>query len=459
MRTFGSETEFGLYVVDDNGVELSCSTVDQKLGSEILDNRDFKTLYSEIGQTALAALGIIGNKKGFLSNGGRLYHDINTLEYATPERSSAEGVAISEISGELLVAAVLGKLKSLGHIGEFQLNKRSTDHARNSWGSHENISSSVNNLYSSKTRSNFLASHYLTRAIYTGAGGFVRNSRGNFRYVISPRLFSTRESVSTSRTGQAKPLLNTGYDSDFNGLRYQQANAEANNSPWSIKIRHASNSLVYTLAEHNLIPEELTISNPIAHTANMTMSLDMKIKVPLAESDGRIKLNPIAWQQALAEYAQNLASEFQFSSDELWAIEQILNVTDLLNRDRQAAASRVEWLKRRQYIEDKLGVSVEAVPTNPQALTRGLRLDFLWDAIGFGTAKRLRDKGWGWHGFSRQPTPDDLDRDWKIPPSDTRAALRANFVRQNPDGVQEWHIVTNENAESVKLHRHQTKLP
>ncbi len=433
-RVFGAEIGFGLHA-EINGKVLSATSYDDN--NPLKDSYTLHKAWGARKEDILEQIKIPGhNDKGFLSNGARFYIDqLVTPEYCTPEVSSAEHLVLYELSAEKFMLNVLRALKETKVIDKYYLNKRTTDQLGNSWGYHENI---LSNVPVSKQNIDLIAAFNVTRAIYTGAGGLVKSSKDEFQYVTSPRLYVSRCLSQPSRTGVNKPIVcedNTNFENTH--YRMHQVSSDATLSPWSIRMKHATNSLLVKALESGQDFSVFHIEEPIEAAATIVGDLALKSVIELKNG---IKIKPHEWQ---TEFADELSMYFEtdeFTKDEQWALDQIYEVCDDLACDPLLAANRVEWVARREYLREVRDRLSDSNNTLRNA-------DYTWDSLNRqGVAVAKRKNGWGWHGFKNKPTDKDINHAMLNPPQNTRAAYRAKLIREDEaSSVFDWHIVGEEN--------------
>ena len=81
------------------------------------------------------------------------------------------------------------------------------------------------------------------------------------------------------------------------------------------------------------------------------------------------------------------------------------------------------------------------------------RYDFYWDQIGGGLAERLRERGFGWHGFSEKYSVRGIRKRLTTAPIDTRAGLRSKYP------VTPQKIMNPTTERCFRIPPYQTELP
>ncbi len=173
----------------------------------------------------------------FLENGARYYTDIHgLLEYATPECASFHEAVIHDMAGEEYLTAHLSSEPVAEAMDKVRVYKRVSDHGteRTTAGAHENYASNslmVNTDFTfHSTAMNGLASHLITRSIFTGAGSI--DHEGSFHK--TQKLRNMDQVVGNTTQSGLKPIVNTRPESlGAIGSRIHVITGDPNISPWA----------------------------------------------------------------------------------------------------------------------------------------------------------------------------------------------------------------------------------
>ena len=133
----------------------------------------------------------------YLANGARFYHDSGHPEYATPECASPRELLTSIRAGEQLLAEAAASI-SRWQGREVAVFRNNVDYGgmRSTWGCHESYLHRV----APQALPDQLIPHFVSRVVFTGAGGFVPDSEG-IEFTISPRARMLEYATSGSSTG------------------------------------------------------------------------------------------------------------------------------------------------------------------------------------------------------------------------------------------------------------------
>lgn len=131
----------------------------------------------------------------FLANGARFYYDSGHPEYATPECGSPREVLAAIRAGERLLSDAAARAS--GALRKVAVFRSNVDYGgeRSTWGCHESY------LHRTPPRllPDLLIPHFVSRLIYTGAGGFMPNVDG-IEFTLSPRASMLECAVSGTST-------------------------------------------------------------------------------------------------------------------------------------------------------------------------------------------------------------------------------------------------------------------
>jgi proteasome accessory factor A len=198
---FGLETEYAFTHFADNG--------------ETLDREEGLTQLLHIAHKRLKCLRDSGCHGVYLSNGSRFYVDAgNHPELSTPECSDPWEVVRYLLAGERILTDLAAEVEKDFPNSRASIFRCNVDYfSKQTWGCHESYlhRSPVEKLAEE------IIPHFVSRLIYTGAGGFDSHSLG-LEFTLSPRVTYLRKKVSGESTEDRgifhtkdEPLCGGGY--------------------------------------------------------------------------------------------------------------------------------------------------------------------------------------------------------------------------------------------------------
>ena len=388
----------------------------------------------------------------FLRNGARLYLDVGSHpEYATPECDSIEELVVHDKAGERILEGLLHdaerRLHEEGIAGDVYLFKNNTDSAGNSYGCHENYLVTRHGEFS--RLADVLIPFLVTRQLICGAGKVLPTPRGAV-YCVSQRAEHIWEGVSSATT-RSRPIINTRDEPHADAERYRRLHVivgDSNMSESTMLLKVGATDLVLRMVEVGLVMRDLTLENPIRAIREVSHDLTGRKKLRLA--NGR-EATALEIQREYLAKAADFADRRELRTGtvarvlDLWertldAIEQ----QDLAKMERE-----IDWaIKYRliQRYQEKYDL--------PMAHPRIAQLDLAYHDISRkrGLYYLLERRG------LVERTAKDLDifRAKSVPPQNTRARLRGEFIKraqeQRRDFTVDWvHLKLNEQAQRTVL--------
>jgi proteasome accessory factor A len=368
----------------------------------------------------------------FLRNGARSYLDIGEHpEYATAESSTLRDLVTQEIVGEILTteAYVHDPQKEDDDRPVYSLHKRSiSENGAYAAGAHESYLT-TNNIWDGEKKNvmiGVLAGHNATRTVFAGAG----QPRGRmFRdndYSLAQKMESIEE-LSSKTTTTRRPLVNTkpehlnGQDEQY--YRFHNIAGDANISPWVIRMKFGTTSLMLRLLEHDIPMEDLQLDNPVlaAHTVaegrhNLTTPLKLKNGTASA----------LNLQEEYHNRARLLAERFELPKEELTVMDDWITVIDNLKSYAQTHEptkylERLDWYTKREIF---MGFVEKHGPLTEKQFEK-LVLSYDRTVTGIGVNQRRPGRR-----FSiDMPSQDELDAGRLTPPPG-RAVFRGEFIQR-----------------------------
>jgi hypothetical protein len=209
-----------------------------------------------------------------LSNGGKLYRDVNDhLEACTPETSNPDDIVTYILASEELVVRSVAKhiaLHNANNPGQepsiVRIHRRLTTHTGpersdfkdTSVGFHENYYVHVPEKGNRREHAKKLVPFLMGRTVFTGAGqAEIDPETGAAVFMPAQKARHLRMAESTATT-RSKPWVFVRDEAeDHNGdiegyMRVQVAGGDANISPWATHFAFASTDIVLTLMDNDI---------------------------------------------------------------------------------------------------------------------------------------------------------------------------------------------------------------
>jgi proteasome accessory factor A len=430
-RVFGIETEYG----------LTCTFRGQRRLSP-----------DEVARYLFRGVVSWGRSSNvFLRNGGRLYLDVGSHpEYATPECDSVVDLISHDKAGErilegLLVDAVR-RLSAEGVAGDIYLFKNNTDSAGNSYGCHENYL--VPRHQDLGRLTDILTPFLVTRQLICGAGKVLPTPRGVV-YCVSQRAEHIWESVSSATT-RSRPIINTRDEPHADAERFRRLHVivgDSNMSETTTLLKVGSTGLVLRMIEAGVVPQDMTLDNPVRAIREVSHDMTGRGRVRLAS--GR-ELSALQIQHEYLNRVRDFTSRNGLDAAgervlELW--ERVLAAIETGNLDK--IAREIDWVTKYQLIE-----RYRAAHDLPLSAARIAQLDLAYHDIrrGRGLYYLLQRDG----AVERVTRDLDIFTAKEVPPQTTRAKLRGDFIRRaqekGRDFSADWvHLKLNDQAQRTVL--------
>ena len=387
----------------------------------------------------------------FLRNGGRLYLDVGSHpEYATAECDNARDVVVQDLAGEAILVDLAeeatARLAEEGIGGRIHLLKNNVDSAGNAFGSHEN--------YLLRRRRDFqrtvdqLVPFFVTRQILTGAGA-VRESAAGATYCFSQRSEHLWDAMSSATT-RSRPIINSRDEPHGDPDLYRRLHVISGDSSvaeTTTLLKLGMTALLLDLVEAGKRLDDLLLTDPMR--AIRDVSRDLTATTPLELASGR-RLSALQMQE---EYLQRVLDHT--SGMTLGAVEhQVLELWErglraLRTGDHSLVDTELDWAIKQRLIEryrEGSGAGLADVRVN--------RLVLAYHDISptDGLAARLRERGL----MARVATDAEIQTARTVPPQNTRAKLRGDFVaaaqERRRDHTVDWvHLKLNDASQRTVL--------
>ena len=387
----------------------------------------------------------------FLRNGSRLYLDVGSHpEYATAECDDLHTLIAHDKAGERilqdLVVDAEARLEEEGIGGDIYLFKNNTDSAGNSYGCHENFL--IGRAGEFSRIADGLIPFLVTRQLIAGAGKVLQSPRGA-SYCLSQRADHIWEGVSSATT-RSRPIINTRDEPHADAERYRRLHVivgDSNMSETTTLLKVGSAALVLEMIESGVPLRDFTFENPIR--AIREISHDITGRRPVRLAGG----GEVSALDAQMDYYTR-AADFVAGRGADPITQQVL---DLWGRtlkavesgDLSAVDTEIDWVIKKKLI-DRYAQRHDMDLSNP----RIAQLDLTYHDVrpGRGLYSLLAAKGQA----ATVVSDDDITTAVTVPPQNTRARLRGEFVAAAQDAGRDYtvdwvHLKLNDQAQRTVL--------
>lgn len=369
-----------------------------------------------------------------MTNGGRFYVDHAHPEYSTPEVANSRDAVVWDLAGEHLAQKAMAVAATQGH--EIVLFKNNTDSKGSAYGSHENYLVSRDLPF--QVLRDFMLPFLVTRPLLCGAGrvGLGQHSEEP-GFQISQRADFIADEVGLQTTFN-RPIINTRDEPHASPKwrRFHVINGDANRFPASILVKVASTRAILAALEAAWLSGETT---PPLHgffleqdpvEAVWQVSRDHRFETTLKCADGKTR-DALTWQW---EVANEVAAYLAKAPDAVLndqAREDVaiwVETLRMLRKDPGAAATRVEWVAKRELFT-ALGKRLSAGWSDPKLAA----LDIQWADLrpGRSPVDKLRQTG----RMENICDVAEASAAATTPPQGTRARARGEAIATTPDLV------------------------
>ncbi len=380
-----------------------------------------------------------------LANGARLYHDHGHPEYATPECRSVHDLVAHDRAGARIVWEAAQRYRArTGR--DVRLYKNNTDYHGMSYGTHENYL--VGRSLDFDRLAYGLIPFLATRTIYAGAGKVgAERGRTGAPYQLSQRaeFFDTLMSVDTLHR---RPLVNTRDEPHAHGDDWRRLHVipgDANLSEWTTALKVGTTALVLDTLEAGYGPPA-ELKDPIRAVRAIARNPEGHWFVELADGTSA---SAVELQRAYLSAAQELAGGRDPETD--WILAEWEAVLDDLDTDLTRAADRVDWVAKKQLLDEF--VEAEGLDwADDVDLLRSVELEYHSLDPDQGLFWALEAEG----RVQRLTSPDEIEAAMTAAPSDTRAAVRSLCLTNMDVTSASWgrvHVQEDGTVREVDLRR------
>jgi proteasome accessory factor A len=446
-RLLGLETEYGLYV---DGVEVSDlvdearAIVQSYAGScvkhkweyrdedPLKDARGFRAAHLNYNPEDIKYERPTGKHLSsrddhvdhVLANGARLYHDHAHPEYSTPECNTLRDLIAHDKAGERIVWQC-AQSRARQSNRAITIYKNNTDYHGMSYGTHENYLVKRDLPFDWLVTA--LLPFFVTRPIFAGAGkvGCEGSRAKNVDFQLAQRADFFTEICSVD-TLHRRPLINARDEPHADPRLFRRLHVivgDANMSEYATALKVGTTALVLASFEQGWIPT-IMLRDPI--DALKATSHHFMKSVSLELDDGRT-MSPIEIQRHYLEAAQARFSGKDKETD--WVLHEWESVLDQLERDFTLLVNRLDWVAKYQMLQSF--IEAEKLSWRDEAL---LSLDLEYHNINpeVGLFYALQEQG----AIDRIVSEQEITKAMLHAPSDTRACIRGDCVRQFSDSIE-----------------------
>jgi proteasome accessory factor A len=390
----------------------------------------------------------------FLENGSRFYIDVGLIEYATPECRTLKELIAHEFTGEEIVRDTYrGEESDLASIHKRSLSPYIISPPKG-YGAHENYTTTMNikGGHISRTRDS-LAAHFATRTIFIGAG---QPTPEGFR--LGQKIHDIQTSEGETST-QNKALVNTRtehHEGNAQGLhRLHVVCGDANMSPWALRMKFGTTSLMLRLLEHGVDVQDLFLANALDSAKDVAAGVE-GINKPLTLRSGKTH-SALNIQEELASRAHDLSQRIELPQEENEVIGDWFTIIDALREysgtgKHQRELSQLDWYTKKQIIDGRRSKEEHKEKDNMRQIKEISLWDSHYDDIEKGWGITLRKKG----RFLHNPSDAEKEEARTTPP-EGRAKLRGALIKRLSEqgystnkGYVGWDFYKNPQTSATK---------
>jgi proteasome accessory factor A len=294
-----------------------------------------------------------------LTNGARFYVDHAHPEFSTPECADAlECVRYDRAGEQILIRSMMAANASVPDGRRFVVYKNNSDRKSNSYGTHENY---LMDRAAPFDRIIFgITPHFVTRAIYTGAGKVGSETsthddrKADFQLTQRAEFFEERVGLETTLK---RPIINTRDEPHADPHRYRRLHVivgDANLAEVATLLKVGTTSLVLAMIEDNVSgTRNLDLADPVG--AMHQVSFDRTLARPLEMSDGSTATAlEIQWE--LFSLARKYADDSGLECMGNVAVgEEVLRRWEMvlhgLETDPMSLSRQLDWVAKLRLLE------------------------------------------------------------------------------------------------------------
>lgn len=382
-----------------------------------------------------------------LPNGARLYVDHAHPEYSSPETLSPRDAVLWDRAGDVIAQRMMKAVLDAGQ-PEIVLVKNNTDGKGAAYGSHENYQMRRDTDFDDLARA--ITPFLVTRPVICGAGRVGIGAQSEHPgFQISQRADFVENHIGLETTFN-RPIINTRDEAHADPRafrRFHVIGGDANQFDISTYLRMGSTSLVLWAIELgvDLQWDALTLNDPVPEVwaVSQDPTLNHRVSTIIGASYTALEMQ-MMYRDLIADAISRVGEHPDDDTDEfltLWS-----DVMDRMKRDLFSVATEVEWVGKLQLLgrqKERLGVD-----WNDPRLRA---MDLQWADLrpDKSLVTRLDHAG----RIRRLFTSDQVEYATDHPPTNTRACIRGQAVRQNADLIEaSWtSLVTHDRERNVHI--------
>lgn len=334
-RLFGLETEYAFAAHGPRGVRLASNVALPPLLDAVRGlTPTLPDRRSHVGM--------------FLANGSRLYIDCGHPELATAEVTSPTHLCRYVLAGDALLGrAVRQTLQDVRTIRSIFLGRSNIGYGPQgtSWGCHESYSY----VSSPAEIQRLLIPHFVSRIIYTGAGGFDNQSAG-IEFLASPRVSLLRKAVSERSTAD-RGIFHTKFE-PLNAAGQHRLHVicgEGVRSHTSMWLKGATTALLLALYDAGSPAlrraAELTLANPVGAMRNFAADPHSRARAEL--SSDRTRRTALDIQRHYLQLVEEHAGDAALPDWAPLACRRWRDVLDRLEQGPDTVSRTLDWAIKR----------------------------------------------------------------------------------------------------------------
>src|SRR6266542_3846480 len=388
-----------------------------------------------------------------LLNGARYYNDHNHPEYCTEACLDVLELVAHDKAGERVLFACEQRRAAeitakYGPAARVRVVKNNTDYHGRSYGMHENYLFARHIQLETVVRA--MTPFLVTRQLFAGAGKVGIETAGapvQPGFQMSQRADFFEERMGINTTAQ-RPIFNTRDEPHADKHKYRRLHVivgDANRSEWATAMKVGTTALALDLIEDGWAPG-LDLADPVTAIKLVSRSQDLLGSVAL--TNGKT-VRALDVQEHYFEAAQHAFARRDDETD--WILGQWREVLDAFAGDPAALADRVDWLAKRQLLDQVRksgGTDGQESWANPTLRRLDLAYHLLDPKLSLYDALVAQGK------IRRLVTDEQVGAALAAGPRGTRGAVRALLLARFGPAIRrlEWDSVTlGSNGREVRL--------
>lgn len=412
-RAIGTETEY----TDDCGVERLLDGYTHGSRTRHLQNQVHPRYFASTARRGVQSIMTV--------NGGEMYLDAPSLEYATPECASPQEATLHERMGEQIIVDTITRIalgrhpkmpnvyKRSGYVEVWSESRPTPILKETSIGHHENYTSQNNVMNGinpgpiENPGFHSLADFLVLRKLIDGAGMVADD---HFSITQKPRAIKYRTFERPTTHGKKIAFQQKGD-------RMEVRSGEGSKSDWATEFKLGLTSLVLRLIEHGKQPKHLKLFDP-----NAAILILARNPLGYVALESGIRMRGIDVLKGIVDAAYELTQQYNDTpayeqkayADFLQFYDDIHKIS-LKDDDVSALSDRIDWAARYAFLV-RQGATNHTITTDD---LQQVKYDLLWDRIG---EKDIARKWFARFGHTALNVTIG-------PPPNTRAKTRVDIAR------------------------------